>query len=48
MYVHLFDFTVKHVHGADVLSRLSYANGDGAEDETVDNYFNVMLYSIQV
>ena len=52
-YIRLFDFTVKQVPGnknggVDPLSRRGYANGDGAEDETVDNYFNVMLYSIQV
>ena len=51
-YIHLFDFTVKHVPGnknggADALSRRGYADGDGEEDDTVDDYFDAKLYSIQ-
>ena len=49
---HLFDFTVKHVPGnknggADALSRRRYADGDGEEDQKVDDYFDAKLYSIQ-
>jgi len=51
-YIRLFDFTVKHVPGkknggVDALSRQGYAEGDGEEDNTVDDYFDVKLYSIQ-
>ena len=51
-YIRLFDFTVKHVPGrknggADALSRRGYADGDGAEDHKVDDYFDAKLYSIQ-
>ena len=51
-YIRLFDFTVKHVPGnknggADALSRRGYADGDGEEDDTVDDYFDAKLYSIQ-
>src|SRR5438552_10547659 len=52
-YIRLFDFTVKHVPGnknggADALSRRGYADGDGEEDDAVDDYFDAKLYSIQV
>ena len=51
-YIRLFDFTVKQVPGnknggVDPLSRRGYANGDGEEDDTVDDYFDAKLYSIQ-
>ena len=52
-YIRLFDFTVKHVPGrknggADALSRRDYADGDVEEDDTVDDYFDAKLYSIQL
>src|SRR5437762_2800473 len=51
-YIHLFDFTVKHVPGnknggADALSRRGYADGDEEENQTVDDYFDAKFYSIQ-
>src|SRR5216117_1926684 len=51
-YMRLFDFDVKHIPGnknggADALSRRGYADGDGEEDDTVDDYFDAKLYSIQ-
>ena len=51
-YIRLFDFTVKHVPGkknggADALSRRGYADGDEEEDQTVDEYFDAKIYSIE-
>lgn len=33
------------VQRADALSRRGYAEGDGAENDTVDDYFDAKLYS---
>jgi RNase H-like domain found in reverse transcriptase len=53
VYIRLFDFTVKHVlsrknGGVDALSWRGYVEGDGAEDDMVDDYFDVKHYSIEV
>jgi hypothetical protein len=52
-YLRLFDFAVKHVPGktnggADALSRRGYAESDGEEDNTEDDYFDAKLYAIQL
>jgi hypothetical protein len=50
IYIRLFDFDVKHMQGtkngvADVLSRRGVAPEDSNDDD-VDDYFDVKLYSI--
>src|SRR6266496_6657368 len=52
-YIHLFNFMIKHIprnknSGADALSQRGYAQGDDKEDDTVDDYFDAKLYSLQL